>query len=138
MTINDYEKIIELFRTNRGITVRDADSKESVERYLQRNSGLNFVAEENQKTIGCVMCGHDGKRGYLQHMIVLDEFRNRGIGTLLFQKCIDSLKKIGIYKTHLFVNKTNDLGNQFWKRKGWMLREDIFTYSFNSSTSENA
>ena len=65
MTIADYDQIINLFRETPGVTARDADSCSATETYLQRNPGLSFVAMAGSKVIGCVMCGHDGRRGYL-------------------------------------------------------------------------
>jgi ribosomal protein S18 acetylase RimI-like enzyme len=138
MTIGDYDDIIAMFRKTPGISVREADSRPATETYLIRNPGLSFVALEDSKVIGCVMCGHDGRRGYLQHLVVLPEYRNRGIGEKLFTACIAALQKTGISKTHIFVFKTNDIANKFWADKGWVLRDEINMYSYNSSTHENA
>jgi ribosomal protein S18 acetylase RimI-like enzyme len=138
MTIRDYDEIIELFRNTPGISVREADSRDATEAYLKRNPSLSFVAVGDSKVIGCIMGGHDGRRGYLQHLVVLPEYRNQGIGEKLFMACITALQKIGISKTHIFVFKTNDLANKFWPDKGWILREEINMYSFNSSSNENA
>ncbi len=137
MTIDDYDAIIELFSTTPGVTLRDADSRESTLHYLTRNPGLSFVATENDSVIGCVMCGHDGRRGYLQHLVVKSENRNAGIGESLFTACLDALEKLGIYKTHIFVFKTNRLSNFFWSKKDWILRDDINMYSYNRSANEN-
>jgi N-acetylglutamate synthase len=46
MTIGDYEGVIWLLRETPGVVIRDADSKEAVERYLERNPGLSFVSVE--------------------------------------------------------------------------------------------
>ncbi|HMV28870.1 MAG TPA: GNAT family N-acetyltransferase, partial [Anaerolineales bacterium] len=64
MVIDDYDAIIVMFHETPGIMVRDADSRESTAAYLTRNPGLSFVATINGKIIGCVMSGHDGRRGY--------------------------------------------------------------------------
>lgn len=138
MTIGDYEDIMKLFHETPGISVRDADSREATEFYLQRNPGLSFVAVADENIVGCVMSGHDGRRGYLQHLVVRPEYRRLGIGEALFTACLDALQRIGIYKTHIFVFKNNDLGNGFWRGMGWMLRDEINMYSYNRSASMNA
>jgi ribosomal protein S18 acetylase RimI-like enzyme len=138
MTINDYDDIIVMFRETPGISVREADSRAATETYLNRNPGLSFVATVDSKMIGCVMCGHDGRRGYLQHLVVQSEHRNQGIGEKLFMACVYALQKIEISKTHIFVFKTNNLANKFWADKGWELREDLNMYSYNISSNENA
>jgi len=137
MTIDDYEDIIELFKQTPGITLREADSKLAVKNYLLRNPKLNFTAQVDDVTIGCVMCGHDGRRGYLQHLVVHPSFRKKGIGEMLLTLCIESLAKIGIEKTHIFVFKDNEIANLFWKNKRWQVRDDLNMYSYNSSSNNN-
>lgn len=138
MTIADHPAIIEFFRVTPGVTLREADSFEATQRYLERNPNLSFVAVENDEVIGCVMCGHDGRRGYLQHLVVSPEYRRQGIGEALYKSCIDALEKVGIYKTHLYVFKTNEIGNAFWFAKGWIPRNDVNLYSFLNTDNENA
>lgn len=138
MLISDHAALIKLFSDTPGVTVREADSKESTEKYLDRNPKLNFVAMEGSQLIGCVMCGHDGRRGYLQHLVVSETFRGNGVGQHLFTKCIDALSLLGIEKTHIFVFKTNDLANDFWSKRGWQLRDDLNMYSYSASSNINA
>lgn len=75
MTPADYDAVLSLMQGTPGISLRDADSRSATERYLARNPGLSFVAEAAGRLIACVMCGHDGRRGYLQHALVLPEYR---------------------------------------------------------------
>jgi len=138
MRIADHDMLIDLFSNTPGVTVREADSREATEYYLERNPQLNFVAIDNDQIVGCVMCGHDGRRGYLQHLIVRDDYRRQGIGQRLFLMCTNSLAKIRILKTHIFVFRNNDLANSFWSKNGWYLRQDINMYSYNTSSNPNA
>jgi len=137
MTINHYDTVLGMMRQTSGVTVRSADSKKAIARYLERNPGLSFIALDGDRVIACAMCGHDGRRGYLQHVIVLPEYRNRGIASELIECCLFSLESIGIFKTHIDVFVDNDLGNEYWVRRGWMKRDDINRYSFNRSSNSN-
>ena len=138
MTMDDYDEVIDMLRITPGITVREADSRSSTNRYLERNPGLSFVATIDDYIVGCVMCGHDGRRGYLQHLVVKPENRGQGIGKALLTACIDSLQQVGIDKTHLFVFKSNSLANAFWESNGWILRDEVNIYSYNVSSNKNA
>jgi ribosomal protein S18 acetylase RimI-like enzyme len=84
------------------------------------------------------MCGHDGRRGYLQHLIVEENERRNGIGTHLASKSILTLKALGIQKIHIHVLKNNDIANHYWTSKDWARRDDILVYSLNQSDSPNA
>ena len=138
MTLTDYDAVLQLMRDTPGIALRDADSRESTERYLQRNPDLSFVAEVNGVVCGCIMSGHDGRRGYLQHLLVLPEYRRQGIANALVERCVASLEALGIQKCHLDVFKTNTTAARYWQSQGWKLREDIDRYSFTRVGNENA
>ena len=138
MSIADYDAVIELMQQTPGISFREADSRESTARYLERNPGLSFVCETDRQLVGCVMSGHDGRRGYLQHLVVLPAYRRKGIANALVEHCLSELEKLGIHKCHIDVFKTNALASAYWDSQGWTLRTDIHRYSFVRSGSENA
>ncbi|MBB3009582.1 GNAT family N-acetyltransferase [Cupriavidus alkaliphilus] len=138
MTIDDYDRVIQLMKGTDGVSIRDADSRESTLRYLERNPGLSFIAELGGAIVGCIMAGHDGRRGYLQHLLVLPEHRRKGVANALVERCLLELEGLGIKKSHIDVLKTNSVASKFWARKGWKLRTDIDRYSIIRGDSENA
>lgn len=138
MTMDDYDDVFGLMQATPGVVVRNADSREMTERYLARNPGLSFVAAVDGTLVGCLMSGHDGRRGYLQHLVVAPEFRRRGIAAALVEQCVSALAQEGIRKSHIDILKTNDSGKAFWERLGWVQRTDIDRYSFISGGGKNA
>ena len=100
MLITDYDQISTLFSETEGVTFREADSYEATAQYLARNPGLSFVALQDEEIVACVMSGHDGRRGYLQHLIVKPAYRRHGIAKTLVSKVLTALKQHHIYKTH--------------------------------------
>lgn len=137
MAPTDYPTVIGLMTKTPGVSVRDADSLEGTERYLRRNPHLSFIAHVNGVAVGCVMSGHDGRRGYLQHLVVLPEHRRKGIASALVESCLLELEKIGILKTHLDVLTSNEAAQAHWTRQGWTLRTDIHRFSFVKNGGEN-
>jgi ribosomal protein S18 acetylase RimI-like enzyme len=129
LQISDYDEIFELWRNTPGIRVSDADEKEKVRKFLERNKGLSFVCRHKGKIIGGILCGHDGRRGYIHHVTVAEEYRGKGIGRRLVDISLEKLKSEGINKCHLFALVDNAIGNAFWKASGWEKRKDIFVYS---------
>ncbi|RDU95081.1 GNAT family N-acetyltransferase [Trinickia dinghuensis] len=138
MIIGDYDAVIGLMSATPGVSVRDADSREATGRYLERNPGLSFVAEADSRIVGCIMCGHDGRRGYLQHLVVRVEHRRQGIADALVERCLTALDALGIRKSHVDVFKTNEAAAAFWARQGWKLRTDIDRYSVIRGGGDNA
>ena len=137
MTRDDYDDVIALMKKTPGVRFRDADSRESTSIYLQRNPGLSFVAIIGGDTVGCIMSGHDGRRGYLQHLVVVREHRRKGIANALVAHCLSTLEKLGIKKSHIDVLNDNETGSAYWESQGWKLRTDIKRYSFVKSSDEN-
>lgn len=126
MTICDYEQVTSLWQGCEGICLHgDVDSKYAVGLYLARNPGLSFVAVQGNKIIGAVLCGHDGRRGYLHHLAVAQEHRRSGIGTALVDKALEGLRQNGIRKCHGFVLDENRAALEFWQSIGWAKRDDL-------------
>jgi ribosomal protein S18 acetylase RimI-like enzyme len=137
MTLADYDAVMALMAGTPGIAVRAADSPEAIGRYLARNPGLSLVAAGDEGLAGCVFCGHDGRRGYLHHVIVAPAWRGQGIGRMLVERALDGLAALGIYKTHLDVFADNEPALAFWEATGWQRRGDIVRFSFNRSDDAN-
>lgn len=131
MTIEDYPKIYELWRSIEGFGIRSLDdSYEGIARFLKRNPTTSVVAVEENKIVGAILCGHDGRRGCFYHVCVAKEFRKHGIGKQMVGIAIEALKKEGINKVSLIAFKKNEIGNQFWRRIGWNYRNDLNYYDF--------
>ncbi len=131
--IEHYDEVSRLWRSCEGVGLdSDVDTKERVQMYLWRNPGLSFVAVERSKparaprgVVGAVLCGHDGRRGYLHHLAVAKEYRNKEIGKRLVEKVLSKLQQIGIRKCNLFLYADNVEGQQFWRHIGWSERGEL-------------
>jgi predicted N-acetyltransferase YhbS len=55
MQISDYDAVMKLWRDCEGLSLRDADSASGVEKYLERNPGLSFVALDGTRIVGSIM-----------------------------------------------------------------------------------
>lgn len=138
MTINDYEKLFEMWKNTPNIGLRSLDdSKEGILCFLKRNPNTNFVVYEDDKLVGAILSGHDGRRGYIYHTVVLPEYRGRGIATHLVEVAVEALQKEGITRVCLNVMETNEKGKEFWIRKGWEKKEFLGFYSKAITDKEN-
>lgn len=137
MKISNYEDIFKLWTSTPGMGLRNLDdSKEGIDKFLRRNPTTNFIAEEDGKIVGSILCGHDGRRGYIYHTAVDMRYRGKGIGKKLVNSVINALKREGINKAALVVFTNNEVGNGFWRSMGWEKREDLNYYNL-SINNEN-
>ena len=126
MKPEDYDGIYQLWLSCAGMGLNDLDdSREGIEAFLRRNPTTCFSAWEDGKIVGSILCGNDGRRGYIYHTAVLPDYRGRGIGTELVQAALKGLEEAGIHKTALVVFSRNKAGNAFWERQGFTTREDL-------------
>lgn len=128
-TMSDYDAVIALWKLSVGVGLSHADTRESIQLYLERNPGMSFVAKQDDTVVGAVLSGHDGRRGYIHHLAVHPNCQRQGIGQQLVDNCFEALHAEGIQKCHLFIFKENQSGIAFWEGTGWRYREDIAVMS---------
>ena len=126
MKIEDYEKVYDLWIHTEGMGLNTTDdSREGIAKYLLRNPNTCFVAEDNRKIVGVIMSGHDGRRGFIHHTTVMKEYRRQGIGKKLVDSALVALEAEGIHKVALVAFEKNVLGNIFWEKAGFTIRDDL-------------
>ena len=128
INIKDYDEIFELWnsteQSRRALNPVD-DTREGIDRYLKRNPNTCFAAVTNDKIVGVILTGHDGRRGIIHHMCVHPDYRRRGIAGQLVSLAEDALKKEGIQKVFGLVFKDNDTANFFWEQQGYSIRTNL-------------
>ena len=125
MSIADFQEVVLLWQSTKGVGLSESDSRPNIAIYLARNPGMSFVARSGSKLIGAVLCGHDGRRGYLHHLAVAEAHRKMGVGKGLVKACLGRLAAHGIPKCNIFLYADNATGESFWKHNGWVKRKDL-------------
>ena len=128
-TMESYEDIVDLWRKS-GISVGSTDTRDEIERMLQRNPELFLIGKVDNKVIGVVMGGFDGRRGYVHHLAIDPDYQRKGFGTMIMDDIIKKFRKIGVHKVHLFIEKYNKELVEFYKNLGWEIRDDLIMMSF--------
>ena len=103
ITMADYDKLVPFWKEN--YFVNEHDSKDRFKLYLEKNPGLSIVVQENQKIIGTMLGAFDGRRGYLQKLVVHKSFRRKGIGKKLVEMTTKKLQTLGCLYITLNVEK---------------------------------
>lgn len=139
MTISDYEEIFALWINTNSMGLRSLDdSKEGISLFLNRNPRTSFVATDaDNRIIGAILCGNDGRRGYIYHTVVHSSFRKQGIATKLIESAVSALRQEGITRVCLNVMETNESGKEFWQNRGWEKKDFLGFYSKSITDREN-
>ncbi len=130
LNVSDLPQALTFWRAVPEVELNDSDTPEQLATYLLRNPGLSAVAFTDKDIVGAAlycqdMCGHDGRRGYLNHLAVAAPYHKRGLGKALVDYCLAHLSRVGITKCNIFVPE-NNAGQTFWRRlhfqeKPWAL-----------------
>lgn len=129
MEIDNYNEMASLWKKYPGMGINKTDSKVNVNAFLKKNKGHSFIGIYDGSIVGTILCGHDGRRGYVYHLAVDSVHRRKGIGKKLVLKSLRKLKDEGIKKCHIFVFKNNHSAKGFWDKVGWVKRNDIQIFS---------
>ena len=125
LRIADYAQIHALWKKTEGIGLGESDDRAGIAQFIARNPDLSLVATSRGRIVATVLCGHDGRRGYLHHLAVDRRWRHQGIGRALVTASLEKLSAAGIPKCNLFLFASNTEGRAFWKRLGWVVRTDL-------------
>jgi N-acetylglutamate synthase len=126
LTASDLPDVLAFWQAVPEVELNDSDTPEQLAKYLTRNPDLSPVAFTGRDIVGAALCGHDGRRGYLNHLAVAAPYRNQSLGRGLVEHCLTHLSRVGITKCNIFVSPENSAGYAFWRRlqfqeKPWAL-----------------
>ena len=127
MKIDDYARVYQLWINTKGMGLNDIDdSQQGIARMLERNPTLSFVAEADKKIVGVIIAGQDGRRGYIYHTAVHQDYRHQRIAQKLVRSVLNQMEALIISKVGLFIFQDNYIGNEFWQNIGFNVRRDIY------------
>jgi ribosomal protein S18 acetylase RimI-like enzyme len=122
----DVDAVRALWARTEGLGHGPGDDAPAIARFLARNPGVSAVAVDPDGTIvGAVLCGHDGRRGFVYRLAVAPERRRAGIARALMDHALAALAAERIPRCMLFVLADNDGGTGFWDAVGAHPREEL-------------
>jgi N-acetylglutamate synthase len=101
ITFKDYDNLLPLWQEN--YFANEMDEYPQFELFLSKNPGLSLLAEEDGKIIGSILGSYDGRRGYIQKLVIDKTYRRKGIGKQLMLALIEKLHETGVLYIPLAV-----------------------------------
>jgi ribosomal protein S18 acetylase RimI-like enzyme len=124
----DYPAVYQLWSSaGPGIQLRRSDQPEEIDKKMQRDPDLFLIAEVDDRIVGSVLGGFDGRRGIMYHLAVSKSHRGLGIGERLMRELENRLRAKGCIRYYLLVTKDNQEAIGFYEKRGWS-RLELFAY----------
>lgn len=94
-----------------------------VERKLRVQRDLFLVGHLDRRLVATVLAGFDGFRGWVYHLAVAADLRQRGFGRRMMEAAEGKLRDMGCPKINLQVRSSNQAVIDFYKRLGYGIEE---------------
>lgn len=131
LTLEDYEKIIELWKAS-GLPYKPEgrDSKEEIKRQMLENPEFFLGAFHHEKLVGTVIGSYDFRRkGWINRLAVHPHFRRQGIAQRLITEMEGILKRKGAVVMAVLIEKPNEASIKLFKKLGYVVHESIIYLS---------
>ena len=134
LLIDDYDRIVEIWNLV-GLSHRPLgrDARELFQLEIEQNTAVFLGAESDGALVGVVLGTHDGRKGWINRLAVLPEYRSRGIGRALAIEVERRLNDRGILIVTCLIEGENDSSEKFFKSLGYVSHPDITYYSKRKS-----
>jgi ribosomal protein S18 acetylase RimI-like enzyme len=96
-----------------------------IDKKVEVDDGLFFVAVRDGTVVGTVMAGYDGHRGWLYSVAVAPSHRRQGIASRLVLHAVNELTRKGCVKINLLILEANQSVASFYASLGFSVEKCV-------------
>ncbi len=133
--MDDYKDMVSLWDdTDLPYKPLGRDMRKNIEHQMKQDCSIYLVAETDGKLVGSILATHDGRKGWINRIAVLPEYRKKGIAARLVEEAEKRISDLGIEITACLVENWNTVSMEVFERLGYMHHPEItyFTKRKNS------
>ena len=130
MTVDDYDAVVSLWEAAKlPYRAKGRDQCEKIAREIEGPSSIFLVAEVGGEIVGAVLGTYDGRKGWINRLVVAPEHQRKGIGRALVSEVETRLDEIGIEIVACQVEDWNSESMVFLERIGYRHHDDIHYFT---------
>ncbi|MEM1144861.1 MAG: GNAT family acetyltransferase [Pseudomonadota bacterium] len=99
------------------------DPNKDIDRKLNYQPELFFVAEVKDELVGSAMAGYDGHRGSVFYLAIAPAYQGHSFGRLLMAHVEAALEELGCPKLNVMVRSSNGTALGFYDRLSYTIDE---------------
>ena len=119
------KQVISLWRDAFGYEASHNEPNLVIDKKIEFNDGLFFVAVDDHRVVGTVMAGYDGHRGWIYSLAVSSAVRKIGVGSALMSFAEKKLAGKGCMKINLQIMAGNETVETFYLANGYRAEKRI-------------
>ncbi len=127
LRLADYDAMIEIFDVC-GLhpRTRGRDSRRNIAKQLRSNRSLYLGAYDGRRLVGTVLGTHDTRKGWINHLAVIPEYRGRGIGEKLVRAAERGLRKQGMEIMAALIESDNAASRSLFSKLGYSSSDIVY------------
>jgi ribosomal protein S18 acetylase RimI-like enzyme len=130
MTLKDYDAVLTLWSQGEiSIRPQGRDSRKNIRWQLQQPTSLYFIAEDKGEIVGAILGTHDGRKGWINRLVITPAYRQKGIAKRLVEEVEQRLATRGINIVAALIEEGNDTSMHVFERLGYTKHSDILYFS---------
>ncbi len=126
LTAEDYDLIMEIWK-GAGLShrPRGRDSREHITGEINEGTGVFVAAYVDESPVGIVLLTDDGRKGWINRLAVLPEYRRKGIGLALIAEAERIFKEKERRIIGILIEDWNRPSFELFRKAGYVVHEGI-------------
>jgi ribosomal protein S18 acetylase RimI-like enzyme len=128
--MEDYDPLISLWEKS-GLPFKPEgrDKKEKIAHEIDHQNAIFLVAESSGEIVGSVFGTHEGRKGWINRLVVSPVCRRQGVAGKLVEEVERRLYELGIEIYACLVEDWNTVSMEVFRRLGYEYHQEVFYFS---------
>ncbi len=120
--LDDYDRLLALWQRSglHSLKLQGRDSRQAVAAQLATGLQTILGLEVDGRLVGAVITTHDGRKGWINRLVVDPDFRRRGYGARLVQAAEETLRAQGMTVIAALVESDNPASLALFTKAGYV------------------
>lgn len=130
MKSSEYNSLINIWiKASLPFKPHGRDTAENILKQIQLENNRFYVAEIDNKLAGAIIASHNGRKGWINRLAVLPEFRKKGIASALIKKAEEFFQSNNIMIFACLIEDWNNQSADFFMHKDYIEHKDIIYFT---------
>jgi len=128
--IEDYDLLISLWEaSNLPFKPKGRDSRENIHKEILKDDTRFLFCEMDRKIVGVILITDDGRKGWINRLAVLPQYRHAGIATRIIKEAERILIEKGLGIITCLIEEENLYSRELFMDLGYVEHKEIIYYA---------